>query len=327
MPDREKKSAKGTARKKRAKPAPEPRGLTPKQVAGGEPPQAVARLIETIGEDGGQVIGAYREPLGGHWQLVAALPLERVAPTPYQRDLSEPHVARLAGAMERLGRYMDPAVVVRTREGQYWTPNGNHRLAALRKLGGRTILALVVPDEEVAHRILVLNCEKAHNVRERAIEVIRLAEALVDLDDRAEKSYETEFEEPALLTLGCCYKENGRFSGGAYHPVLKRVESFMGSKLSTALATRRERAAKLMELDGAVAEAVAALKARGFESPYLKAFVLARINPLRFTLKRGEKADFDETIGRMLSAAKKFDAGKVKPDQVARAGGAPEGAE
>jgi ParB family chromosome partitioning protein len=313
--------------RKRAKAAPEPRGLTPKQAIPADMPAAIRRLAEQVEDDGGAVVGGYREPLGGQWQLLAALPVDKVSPTPYQRDLSETHVARLADAMERLGRYMDPVIAVRSGEAQYWTPNGNHRLAALRSLGARTVMALVVPEPEVAHRILVLNCEKAHNVRERALEVIRLAEALAELDDRAEKSFETEFEEPALLTLGCCYQKNGRFSGGAYHPVLKRCESFMGSRLSTALATRRERAERLMELDAAVAQAVAGLKARGFESPYLKAFVLARINPLRFTLKRGQKADFDETMSKMLAAAKKFDAGKVKADQVARAGGTPDTAE
>jgi ParB family chromosome partitioning protein len=313
--------------RKRAKAAPEPRGLTAKQVAGGEPPKAVQALLDAIAEDGGAPIAAYREPLGGQWQVLASLPIDKVAPTPFQRDLSETHVARLADAMQRLGRYMDPVIAVRSGDAQYWTPNGNHRLAALRSLGARTVMALVVPEPEVAHRILVLNCEKAHNVRERALEVIRLAEALADLDDRAEKSYETEFEEPSLLTLGCCYQKNGRFSGGAYHPVLKRCETFLSSRLSTALKARRERAEQLLELDAAVVEAVNGLKSRGFESPYLKAFVLARINPLRFTLKRGQKADFDETIGKMLSAARKFDVGKVRADQVARAGGAPETAE
>ena len=311
-------------RRKRKKAAPEPRGLGAKQLTSAQEPAGMERLGQQVIDDGGVVIGAYREPLGGQWQLLAGLPIDKVAPTPYQRDLSEAHVARLADAMDRLGRFMDPVIAIRTPEGNYWTPNGNHRLAAMRALGARAVVALVVPEPEVAHRILVLNCEKAHNVRERALEVIRLAEGHVALDDRPERRYETEFEEPSLLTLGCCYQKNGRFSGGAYHPVLKRVESFLSTKLSTSLAMRRERADRLLELDQAVVDAVSGLKSRGFESPYLKAFVLARINPLRFTLKRGQKADFDETIGKMLSAAKKFDAGKVKADQVARAGGAPE---
>ncbi len=150
----------------------------------------------------------------------------------------------------------------------------------------------------------------------------RLAQGLAELDDRPEREFETEFEEPALLTLGLCYQQRGRFSGGAYHPVLKRVESFLGSKLSNALDTRRERAERLLEVDDAVNAAVKALKEKGFESPYLKAFVVARINPLRF--KRGVSADVDETIDKMLASARKFDPGKVRPDQLASASGPPE---
>lgn len=308
-------------RRKKAS-APEPRGLTARQVGQGAPPAAVMQLMEAIEADAGSVIGAYREPLGGLWQVMAALPVERVEPTPYQRDLSAPHVARLAAAIEKLGRFVDPIIVVRTAEGTYWTPNGNHRLAALKSMGARSVVALVVPEPEVAHRILILNTEKAHNVRERALEAIRLAQALAGLDDRPEREYATELEEPALVTLGLCYLENGRFSGGAYHPVLRRTEKFSSAKLSKALVNRGERAARLLELDGVVAGAVQALRERGLESPYLKAFVLARINPLRF--KRGATADPDDVIAQMLAAARKFDAGKVRPDQVARTGGAPD---
>jgi ParB family chromosome partitioning protein len=175
---------------------------------------------------------------------------------------------------------------------------------------------------EVAHRILLLNTEKAHNLRERALEVIRLAQNLAELDDRPEKEFESEFEEPALLTIGLCYQQNGRFAGGAYHPVLKRIEKFLGSALPKALEVRRERAARVLELDEAVSAAVAELKAKGFESPYLRAFVVARINPLRF--KRGAKAEFDETIDKMLAGARRFDSTRIRADQVARTGGAPE---
>jgi len=299
-----------------------PRGLAAPEVVGGSV-EAIDELAAGVVADGGAVVGSYREPLGGMWQLVAALPIEKVSATPYQRDLSPAHVTRLSQAIEKLGRFMDPIVAVRTPDGLYWTPNGHHRLAAMRTLGARSIMALVVPEAEVAHRILVLNTEKAHNVRERAFEVIRLAEDLAQLDDGLESSYETEFEEPSLLTLGCCYQVNGRFSGGAYQPVLKRVESFMALKLSRALEVRRERATQLLELDAAVAEAVAALKKRGFESPYLKAFVLARINPLRWD-KSEKKPPFDATIAKMLAAVAKFDVSKIRADQVARSGGPPD---
>jgi ParB family chromosome partitioning protein len=104
--------------------------------------------------------------------------------------------------------------------------------------------------------------------------------------------------------------------------VLRRVDQFLGAALPKALELRKARAARVLELEEAVSEAIKGLKSRGFESPYLRAFVVARINPLRF--KRGAKAEFDETIDKMLASARRFDAGKVKADQVARASGPPE---
>jgi ParB family chromosome partitioning protein len=193
-------AAKGS-RKKRTT---ERRGVEASALIGSEPPVAVQALARQIENDGGSVIGIYRDPLGGHWQILAGLPAGAIRPTPYQRDLSESHVARLAAAIDSLGRFLDPIIAVRVREGGYWTPNGNHRLAALKQLGASSVVALVVPEVEVAHRILLLNTEKAHNLRERSLEVARLAEGLAQLDDRPEREFENEFEEPALLTLGFC---------------------------------------------------------------------------------------------------------------------------
>jgi ParB family chromosome partitioning protein len=314
-----------TARKKKPAVAAASRGLDARRLNTAAPPAAVTALTSAIEEDGGAALATYRDPLGGHWQVLAALPIESVAPTPYQRDLSETHVERLAKAIDTLDRFLDPIIAIRTGEGTYWTPNGHHRLGALRRLGARSIVALVVPEPEVAHRILLLNTEKAHNLRERALEVARLAQGLAEIDDRPEREFAVEFEEAPLITLGLCYQENGRFSGGVYHPVLKRCDKFLAARLPRALETRRARAALVLELNEAVNAAVSALKERGLDSPYLKAFVVARINPLRF--QRGKvTADFDETLGRMLASAKRFDAGKIRPDQVARSGGPPEDA-
>jgi ParB family chromosome partitioning protein len=309
-------------KKKKRAPAPaESRGLDARRLASATPPTSVEALGRTIEEDGGSVLAAYRDPLGGRWQLLAALPIDRVEPTPFQRDLSEAHVGRVAKAIDQLDRYLDPVIAVPAGDGKYWSPNGYHRLGAMRELGAKAIVALVIPEPEVAHRILLLNTEKAHNLRERALEVARLAEALAALDDRPEREFAVEFEEASLVTLGLCYQQNGRFSGGAYHPILKRCDKFLGAKLPKALETRRGRAEKLLQLNELVNEAVKALKGRGLESPYLKAFVVARVNPLRF--QRKPTADFDETIDKMIATARRFDAGKIRADQVARSGGPP----
>ena len=309
------------AKKSKKAAAAHTRGLDAAKLASTAAPAAVETLAKRIDADGGVVLARYRDPLGGNWQLLAALPIDIVEPTPYQRDLSEAHVARLADAIDKLDRYLDPVVAVPANDGKYWTPNGHHRLGAMRQLGAKAITALVVPEPEVAHRILALNTEKAHNLRERSLEVSRLAIALAELDDRPEKDYASEFEEAALITLGLCYQENGRFSGGAYHSILKRCDQFLSAKLPAALETRRARAAKLLDLNAHVNEAVKKLKEKGLESPYLKAFVVARINHLRFV--KDKHPDFDSTVEKILGAARRFNVANVKADQVARSGGAP----
>lgn len=297
------------------------RGLDATRLTGAVPPAAVVALGTRIESDGGTVLAVYRDPLGARWQLLASLPIDTVSPTPYQRDLSDAHVARLADAIDKLDRFLDPIVAVPAPEGGYWSPNGYHRLGAMTQLGARAIVALVVPEPEVAHRILALNTEKAHNLREKSLEVSRLALALAAMDDGAEKSYAEVFEEAAFITLGLCYQENGRFSGGAYHPILKRCDQFLAARLPAALEVRKARAAKLLELNEHVNEAVKKLKERGLESPYLKAFVVARINHLRFVKEK--HPDFDDSVDRILGAARRFNVANVKADQVARSGGAP----
>jgi ParB family chromosome partitioning protein len=310
------------ARKRKKAAAPASRGLAAAELSSGELSDRAAALRDAIAEDGGAVLGAYRDPLGAHWQILAALPIDKVEPTPFQRDLSDSHVKRLAGVIDALDRFLDPIVAVRTEDGRYWTPNGNHRLSSLKRLGAKAIVALVLPEAEIAYKILALNTEKAHNLREKSLEVVRMARDLAERDRSPESAHALEFEEAAFVTLGLCYEKNGRFAGGAYHPVLKRVDGFLDEPLPRALQIRERRAARLLELEEAVAGAMKALKERGFESPYLRAFVVARINPLRF--HKGEPPAFDATLEKMIASAKKFKPESIKAEQVARAAGAPD---
>jgi len=299
-----------------------PTELGPRELALAEPPPEVAELARQVEEDGGAVLAAYREPLGGHALLFAALPIEKVERTSFQRDVSDAHVRKLTLAMDRTRRYLDPIIAVR-EDGKYLSPNGGHRLTALRELGAKAVLALVVPEKRVAYQILALNIEKAHNLREKAIEVVRMYRDLARLGGTPkEADYALELEEPALATLGFAYEQRGRLSGGAYQPILKKVEAFLELPLAEAIAERERRASVVLAFDDAVSEAVAKLKERGFDSPYLKAFVVARVNPLRFM--KGAAPPFDELFAQMTKRAQGLDASKVKGEDVARSGGAPE---
>jgi ParB family chromosome partitioning protein len=238
--------------------------------------------------------------------------------TPFQRDVSDAHVRKLTLAMDKTKRYLDPIVAIREGD-RYLTPNGGHRLTALQELGAKSVLALLVPEREVAYQILALNIEKAHNLREKALEVVRMYRDLAGSVDPKESEMALEFEEPALVTLGFAYEARPRLSGGAYAPILRKVDGFEEQKLSRALEERERRAKVLLEFDDAVSETVARLKERGFDSPYLKAFVVARVNPLRFM--KGALPPYDELFATMTKRARGMDPGKIKSEDVARSGG------
>ncbi len=309
------KKKKATRRKKAA---PKSIGLTAAEVSVASDPRARA-LTPEVESDGGAVLGSYSDPFGGTCVLVVALPIERVEPTPYQRDPSEPHVKRLMNVIEKVGRFLDPVVLIR-QNGQYWTPNGNHRLQAMRKLGAQTIVGLLVPDPDVAFKILALNTEKAHNVKEKSLETIRMARALAEQKAGSESDYAFEFEQAPFLTLGAAYEELRSLSGGAYYPVLRRIDEFLDEPMSKALKERGRRGARVLKLDDAVARVVEALKKKGLTSPYLKPFVVARINPIRFS--KATEFDFDEVMDKMIASAGKFNVDRVKQEDVAKTGGA-----
>ena len=255
--------------------------------------------------------------------LLAILPIDAIEPTPFQRDLSDAHHKRLADVIAKTGRYLDPVIAVVAPTRGFWTPNGRHRLAAMRRLGARSIVALIVVDREVAWQILALNTEKAHNLKERSLEVIRIYRGLVDEDaSRPESNFAFYLEESALVTLGVCYERVPRFGGGAYHSILRRLEEFSGEPLRSALKAHEKRATMVIDLEEKVASVVKKLKERGLVSPYLRSFVVARINPLRWI--KGEPPPLDEVLKTMRERATKFNVDRIKPQDLAGAAGPPD---
>jgi len=282
-----------------------------------------AEARDRIESEGGYVLGGYKDPLGGNPLVFAILPIDSIEPTPFQRDLSDMHHKRLADVLDRTGMFLDPVIAVTAPKKGFWTPNGRHRLEAMRRLGARAIAALVVPKREVAWQILALNTEKAHNLRDKSLEVIRIFRNLMEeAPGKTEKDFSYYLEEPSFVTMGLCYEKNSRFSGAVYNSFVRRLTEFSEESLGKALKGHEKIAGMLMELDEKVAEVVKKLKAKGFVSPYLKTFVVARSNPLRFMKEPPELEDLIKTIRGKVD---RFNVDKIRQeDIVASGGGAPD---
>ncbi|HUN76164.1 MAG TPA: ParB/RepB/Spo0J family partition protein [Steroidobacteraceae bacterium] len=298
------------------------RGLDAGQVALGLEHPEIAEVAAAISASGGASVGAYREPLSGRALLLAVLPIGTLEPTPFQRDLSPTHARRLADKIEETGAFLDPLIVVRGANGCWWTPNGRHRLAAAKFLGLKLVTALISPDESLAYRILALNTEKAHNLKDRSLEVVRMARSLAARQgEKPESQFAELFESAELLTLGLVYEKNARFGGGAYSPFLKKVDRFNDQSLAKSLRARTGYAARLQEIDTAVKRVVSGLAERGFKSPYLRNYVVARVNPVRFhKAKKGSTAPampIAQALTRMSAAVRRFDVRSVSHAELA----------
>jgi len=285
---------------------------------GTEPSKQAVALAEQVERDGGRALAIYQEPMGEHWHLFCLLPMAKVEPTPYQRDLSPTHVKRLQEVVKKIDRFVDPVVVMSVKPGLYWTPNGNHRRAVLEKLKVKMIPAILVPEPEVAFQILALNTEKAHNLKEKSLEVIRMYRGLVTEEpDAGEEDYTFQFESPHFVTLGLLYEHNKRFAGGAFAPMLRRVDKFLKGKFPKTLEEREARAELVQEADEALGRVVAKIKKRGINHPYVKNYVLARTTPL--TRQRKTLPSFDQTFKKLTENLEAFDVSKVRYEDVQRA--------
>ncbi len=278
--------------------------------------QAVA-LAEQIEREGGHPLAIYREPVGDHWQIFCMLPMAKVEPTPYQRDISPTHIKRLLNVVKKTDRFVDPIVVMSPGPGVYWTPNGNHRRAVMEKLKAKSIPAIVVPEHAVAYQILALNTEKAHNLKEKSLEVIRMYRGLFKEEpSRGEEDYTFQFEAAHFITLGLLYETNKRFSGGAFAPILRRVDKFLKGAFPKTLPEREVRAERVRRADEVLGEVVAELKKRGISHPYVKNFVLSRSTPL--TRQRKTLPSFAQTFKKLTANLEEFDVVKVRYEDIQR---------
>ena len=313
-----KTGAKPTTRKRRGPEA--PRGPEASQTQLPLDDASIADVVARIAQLKGSALAAYRDPYGGTSLVLASIPVGSVEATSFQRDLSRTHAERLAGAIRDTGAFLDPVIAIVGGDG-FVSPNGRHRIAAARALGQRAITVLATADPALAYRILAMNTEKAHNLRDRSLEVIRMARALAKEQPRSkETDHATSFESAPFLTLGCAYEKRDRFSGSSYQSMLRRVDLFLDQTLQKSLRQREQWAVRILDIDDRVTAHVKTLQEMGMKSPYLRQVIVARCNPVRWIpQKKGEGPPMSiaEALTRMTASVRKFDAKKIRPQDLA----------
>src|SRR5438309_404413 len=169
--------------------------------------------------------------------------------------------------------------------------NGGKVLASYREpYGGQWLILATLPIEQVEPTPYQRNLSDTH---------VRKLESVIAKLER--------FLDPIIVVCG-----------------IKNADGVLKKPLRAALEIRQARAKAVMELDDLVVQKVEALKSKGLTSPYLKRFVVARINPIRFRPKDAAPLSFDEVLDRMTKAAAKLNVEKVKVEDLAKSGGAPE---
>ncbi len=278
------------------------------------------KLKELIEADGGKVLVIYKEPFGNKKQVFAFLPIEKVKPAPFQREISTFHLRRLAQVIDKVGRYIDPIVVIRGEEGIYYTPNGTHRLEAMRSLGKDKITAIVIPEAEIVSYILALNTEKSPNIKEKCLEVIKLYKELIEIDPNIrEIDYAFQFEEASYLTLGVIYLEEEKFSGATYNNFLKKVDNFLDESLELAYQERKKRAEKVKELHRITLKKEEEFKANNKNFPFLRQYILSKANPYKRLRKINE--NFYTAVEKLMENVKSLSPERISTEEFLNTGG------
>jgi len=105
MAEKPKKKAPTAGTRRRRKPAGQSTGLAATELQAAAPQGEVVELHRAIEQDGGKVLSVYREPYGGHWLVLAALPLPLPAAVGVTAGLVDAPVWILVAALVAAGTF------------------------------------------------------------------------------------------------------------------------------------------------------------------------------------------------------------------------------
>lgn len=259
---------------------------------------------------GAKFVVEYQEPYSNKNLYFAILPVDKLQPAPFQREISNAHLKKLSTVIKEIGLYLDPIIVVVTKNKELWTPNGSHRLECMKYLDKKYISAIVIPDEKVATYILSLNTEKTPNLKEKSLEVYNLyMELMKDNKDQTELDFEFQFEEGVYITFGIVYGTTKGFSGSAYFPYLRKIDRFIDKNLPTAIKERNDRATKVIELHEVTLKKEKECKEKGIIHQFLRQMIMSKANP--YKRQKKIKDDYFKGIEKIIQKVE-----EIKPESL-----------
>jgi len=248
-------------------------------------------------------IAVFEDPVKKQPLKLALFRLEEIEVPPFQRDISESLRKQLELAIDKLG-FLTPIVVV-PKGGKYYVVDGRHRLEAMRSLGAREILAIVV-DEKMYHYILEFNTEKPPNVKEKAKQAYRLYMDFYREDPNLiEDELYTYLKEPMLITFGFAIEEfDKRFPASFYESFVEKIDDFLRVPLSEGVVERRNRAKALIELNDIVNQKFAEFD---WENALLKGEIVRKAVQKAYGVRvRTIEDDFYSAIERVKQACQEL---------------------
>ena len=235
----------------------------------------------------------FKEPLGNVELEFKLVPLSQLEPAPFQREISDAHVKKLAEAMMKVGMFIDPLVVYESN-GKYYVVNGQHRLEAFKTLSLEGDIPCVVIPEEKAHFIITLNTEKAPSIKDKSLEALKIYKEYIG-QDLTENDILDFITEPCYVTFGILYEKHEKFPASAFHNLIKKIDNPIDEKLEVAFEERKKRAEKIEKL---YTDYYIPIKNKlieeGVNQLYVGQIIASRINP--FGRKRIIEEDFDTAM-------------------------------
>jgi len=248
-----------------------------------------------------KVITEFFEPVKKQKLAIAYFDVNEIEIPPFQRDVSESLRKHLEIAIDRLG-FLTPVVVV-PRNGKYYVVDGMHRLEAMRNIGAREIVAVVV-DESLYHYILEFNTEKPPTIKDKAKQTYRLYQDVLSANPEApEEEFFVYFKDPCYITLGFAIEEiNPKFPAGFYDDFVSKIDQFLAKPMTEAAEERRKRAELLSQLNEIVTEKYAEFQ---WDNPLMKGDIVRKAVQKAYGVRvRAIGDDFYTAVKKVMEACR-----------------------